>query len=88
MNSALPMPVPRVSISTTRLAPARPEPHLGQPGRSASLITVTSARSPGEQLARVDADPGLVDVGRGPGDAADHDAGEGDARLAGPARTT
>jgi hypothetical protein len=37
--------------------------------------------------ARVDvrADPALVDVGRGVGDAVLHDAGEGDADPAGPA---
>ena len=84
-NTALPMPVPSVIITTTPLLVlARAEAHLGHAGG----VGVVHQRSPAgpahsvKSLSASSADPALVHVGRRLHDAPDDDAGEGDADRA------
>ncbi len=72
-SSALPMPVPKVSSSTTPVTPfAAPKRASAMPAASASLSTYTSVAEPValvKHCVDVGTDPALVDVGRRPRDA-------------------
>jgi imidazole glycerol-phosphate synthase subunit HisF len=69
-----------------RLAHPGAERHLGHPGRVGVVQHPDRvADGPAEHRGGVQADPGRVHVGRGPGHPVDDHAGKGDAHRAGPA---
>jgi hypothetical protein len=89
VNSALPIPVPKVSISTVPFWPT-PAPNVisATPAASASFSTRTGLPVRcGTALPASSPDPGRVQVGRGPGHAVGDHSGEGDADRPGPAES-